>query len=696
MKQKIRFDLGLYIEGLRQLRVTGIIGLIVMAGLSIIMLTSLEPSYGIYNEPICTTYTGIGILPWLLLSFVLFTPLLMFMMFHFMNKRNASDLYHSLPHTRGTVYLSFSAAAISWVLMIILASVLTMVIGSWIRSDFIDLAYDTLFLWMLYCISASILVGGAIMIAKGISGTLLNNIILTGLILFLPRFFLTILIDAIEANPIFDNCIGNDFTSSTINPVTGMVFYLFGINPTMNIHELAVSIPAIVYGFILGLIYFVAGAFLFCRRNSETASQSAPSRRLQAVYRILIATAMCSIVVMILFQWNYLYLSDEKSWSSVIIPYIIIIFLYFLYELLTTRRLKNLVKAIPGLGIVAVLNVVMYFGLAGIYNSAMSFRPAADEINSITVLPETDDSYYLSYEEYVLHAMDGVKLTDQDVLENVAYSLNQSLVRSENDVNALYQNNSQYTSMVPMLIETDGGSVKRNVYLAGTALNDVILSNQKYQETWMNPPVSDGSVYVYFGPVEDAKALYDQFRKEVKDADFQTWYDASCSMDAVDFSFEISYLSDGVTYAVEIPVYGEVAPETVSCYYEQYNQAIQEMLEETTEKLSEIKKADADIEGMVYVNVDDEDGMYFEQEWELSGKSVELPLRVLESRGDGPVQSGELTVNIDISIWHINDPELEPFGYSFSFPADETTLDLLEDLDEEFSGLYQETAARIY
>ena len=49
----------------------------------------------------------------------------------------------------------------------------------------------------------------------------------------------------------------------------------------------------LLYTFLLGLLYFLIAAFLFCRRRSEAAGQSAPSRLLQHIYRIVVTMTIC-------------------------------------------------------------------------------------------------------------------------------------------------------------------------------------------------------------------------------------------------------------------------------------------------------------------------------------------------------------------------------------------------------------------
>lgn len=702
MKQKIRFSPGLYLEGLRQLRLTGIIGVIIMAGITAIMLISL----GEYDNP--TQYTGISYLPWLLLSFVGFMPLLMLQMFSFMNKRNASDMYHSIPHTRSTMYLSFSAAVITWVLIILFAAVLTGLIGAWLMPDKIALAYKTLLLWILYCISASLLVGGAILIAKGLTGTLLNSIVLTALVLFFPRFLMSLFIGTLESNPIFDGCLSNSFTASSINPVVGIVFELMGIQYGMGVSALAIHIPSIVYGFVLGLIYFAVGGFLFCRRNSETASQSAPSRFMQAVYRVLVAMTMCSAMIVVLFQDIVIYTSDYTDWTMIIIAYVVIIFVYFLYELLTTRKVKNLVKAIPTLGIVAVLNVAIYFGLAGAYNSAMNFRPAPDEINSVTVLSDsTVGNYgYMNYTDYVLTKAGGIKLTDQEILNDVSYCLELSLDKTEVDVGNLY---NDYDNMTPVLleIETDGGTYKRNVYMTMDRyqkLSRAVSESKDFQEAWTGLPDAE-IIYIHdnynaFDTDEEVHELYDMFREETKNADLTDWISLNSGSETCDFTFTTECIIQGVSTTLDIYVNEKIAPKTVAYYYEKVDQTQYDRLNELKDTLKQFQEDGITIGGSVYMYVTDDayGSLSANFNWDLFDE-YDLVLDALESRADGNLKDSDTWLSMNIDIWYTNEEvdSFEPIYYSFLFPADDTTIEILEELNEEYLSVHEgEAAMAIY
>lgn len=126
MKSKKKlFDLKLYQEGLRQLKTAGIISLIISLLCTVILPTGeYLSSKASYNEHLknhligqYTKYT-LSVSDahiYYALFFLVLTPLMIFLLFRFLLKRDHSDFYHALPHSRKCIYFSFSAAAFTWI-----------------------------------------------------------------------------------------------------------------------------------------------------------------------------------------------------------------------------------------------------------------------------------------------------------------------------------------------------------------------------------------------------------------------------------------------------------------------------------------------------------------------------------------------------------------------------------------------------
>ncbi len=732
MKQKIGFNTGLYIEGLRQLRVTGLISVIVMLGITIIRIIGEISFPGEPDVLSASSYTGIDWMAWLVLSFVVITPMLTLQMFNFMNKRNSSDFYHSIPHTRSTVYISFLAAVMTWVLLSIAATVIPSLIGALIFSNVYALVLDTFFIFMLFCISASVLVMGAITIAKGVSGTLLNSIILTGILLFLPRFLMTLILSSLNSHPVLSGTVGGGFFSDSLNPVTAIVFSLFGFDNSVSVTEMVVSAAPIIYGFVLGIIYLIIGLFLFVVRKSETASQSATSRKMQAFFRILIATALIVPVVTTVFDTKHYYSEQDIYGFGLSVWTIVVIFIYFLYELITTKKLKNLVKAIPGLGIAAVLNIAVYFGLAAAYNSEISFRPTADEINSVTILPEeTNDWETLNYYDYVLHSLGGVTLTNPAIIEDVSETLGKNLDLAGDNLtnfyNTVHNTGTANVHEMPIRISTNGKDKTRNLFVSEAVYDDInssLCASKDFKDAWTNLPALskvtriDSCFYGYnveYFTEEESNELYKMFLEETKNADFNTWFNSFISGEPSGMQFDIWMVIDGKSESITIPVYESVAPETVAKAMEFYKKQQQENIDDAMEYLDILDTCDS-FYGEVDVNVEpfssimeysnlsilgiettaevtysDTDAS-FHGGWSL--ESTDIVREFIDARSgdtfDAERDVAVLNINFNVYSVESSDSEVHAQGLYLSFPASEETVEKLKSIAEEYkdSKLY--------
>lgn len=695
MKQKISFNPNIYIETLRQLRVIGIISAIVMAGIIILRIAAILP-YTADDYFYKYTYTGSDWMPWLIITFMILVPLMMFQAFHFMDKRNSSDFYHSLPHTRLSLYISISAAIMTWVVISILVTIIPSLLAALFFSKYVIIAYKSFFLFTLFCLSSCFLVGGAILIAKGLTGTIFNGIILSGIILFVPRILITLFISSIEANPVFFGFIGNAFTRNDLNPVTSTVFGIMGIESYIDSDSLFVSVPAIVYGFVLGIIYFVLGGIAFCRRSSETASQSAPSRRLQAVYRILIAVTFSSLVVAELFKEKHIYRNDSMSLVAVITCYLAIVFAYFLYELISTKKLKNLVRAIPGLGIVAVLNFAMYFGLSASYKSEMNFRPSPDEINSITVIPvvsKYNDSS-ISYYDYALNKIGGVEITDKQVIEDISAGLDKNLSMTESGNRMLYTN--QNIISIPVKINTNGASKSRNIFINMDQydnMNKSVCSSKEFEKAWMSPPSLESTKNIYVTDYvtgrtltydENSEEMYQMFLDEIRNADFKTWFNAFVESD-IDMNFRYSYVIGGKSYELQVPVSKKIAPKTVEkCREISYEKQKQEitLMNKYIEKL---EKSGASYSGEIYVYIYDKNDSVFDMSFEFSD-SLDIVTKIMESPDE--YKTGDKTspyfMDVNINFYNVDSDDIDGQGFSYSFNANEETLKKVKAVKDEY------------
>ena len=150
-----------------------------------------------YGEVEKYMVSGTGYNMILILSFCMFAPFLALTLFSFLNKRNRSDFYHSLPHRRETIFISYSLSILTWIIgAIVLSSAVTSLMY-WIGSQYIAVNYTSVLVYLFNLICASILVYAATLLAMTITGTSFSNVVTALLIIFLPRLIMTVFANTI-------------------------------------------------------------------------------------------------------------------------------------------------------------------------------------------------------------------------------------------------------------------------------------------------------------------------------------------------------------------------------------------------------------------------------------------------------------------------------------------------------------------
>ena len=145
--KKTWFDGRLYLQGLKRLRLIGLAMAILFITVAVLVpLTTwiqtanrmqyvdeyYDPMYdssydSMYGEEDSLQEPKVKevenrrlIIPVLVASYL--SPVFILLIFSYLNRRSESDFYHAIPYTRVCVYTSFVAAAMTWVLAILIAS----------------------------------------------------------------------------------------------------------------------------------------------------------------------------------------------------------------------------------------------------------------------------------------------------------------------------------------------------------------------------------------------------------------------------------------------------------------------------------------------------------------------------------------------------------------------------------------------
>ncbi len=383
MNKKI-FDKRLCFEGIKSLKLVGMVFLVL--GIIVSFLIPFNTDKNLVDK----IYYISRYLPHIMAIHTVITPCLTLYMFSFLLKRNASDFYHSIPHKRTCLFLSFFVSVVAWIIIIITAITLSSMLASKIMITGIKIDIGNIVLTTIGVFIASITVAAGICFAETITGNIISNIVVSGYILILPRVIYNFVLYEVCENSyeifIYDKYLLESFINKNLSTRIIVYDYYAYQNPFKYWHNW-------LYTGVIFLLFLILAIVFFNKRKSEAAGNPSTSRVLQNVYRILFAMIISLIPInQCVNRVSNSYLPDGKVDIKIVISYyVLVIFGYFIFEILMTKSFKTLVKTIPGLGIVAVLNILMITGIIFAGNKIVDYSPSPKELDRVVFYVDTYD-----------------------------------------------------------------------------------------------------------------------------------------------------------------------------------------------------------------------------------------------------------------------------------------------------------------
>lgn len=384
MKKHSVFNAKLYVDTLRRLRLPGFI----MA--AAVLVISLLPPLVMYierfrrfgSEAAVTSISSVT--PALWGYMYIGGAGLMLAAFAFLNKRNSSDFFHALPNTALCTWLSTAAAAVTWQAATVIGTVILTYLAYVVTGVSITAAFLPDLLG--YFLSGTLLVSACAAIAVAITGTMLTNIVLSGLILFLPRLILAMLAVAISgyAEIVPMNSMGILFDpiyNIPCLPLAALTNVSFlGSTPSVTFR------PGMAYSAVLAVVYLGLALLAYRARRSEIAEKSAPSRLLQAVYRCALTLPLLMLMaVQAAAMGDSLWELLGKKTGLFIVFWALAALVYFIYEAVTTKKFKNVLKAVPLFLALAVVVPAATWGISrGVAGAMLNHCPEAESIEGVS------------------------------------------------------------------------------------------------------------------------------------------------------------------------------------------------------------------------------------------------------------------------------------------------------------------------
>lgn len=520
--------------------------------------------------------TALGANPTLYFSFMFYAPFLTLYVFNFLNNRAGSDYYHGTPARRRTLCLSYFLAVTIWMAIILaVAEGISAVCGA-VWSEYISLEFAHLFPTFLQLMVSSLLVEASVLIAMSVTGTLLTNLVAALLIIFLPQAVLLLIGVSIESLvPMLGmGALPAIFRGGTLNCVVGMMIGMFALIGSSELYSKA----AVIYTFVLALVYLVIATALFVRRPSETAGRPALGEKLQSLIRVIIAclitvpailtfssTPADPIAMPITFTKRFFGHLTSEQWIAVLVFYLISLGSMIVYELITARRMPGWKRFFAGVLCILAVDAVWLGVEWGAREHFQKERVAPEEIESV----EADGNVFSSILNHAsqsdqswLYKGFRITLKDPSVLELIAKRHDeaaQEVYPDSDGAITIYDRYgySEWVDSVPVQInKKDGTVLKRYLNLKES---DQQKLWQAYGET-VNaeklkalPTVSDiRNIYVEYSLAIDTTAesgdpptsfgmdrsecleIYDSYRKELQKLSAQEWL--SILTDSASFS----------------------------------------------------------------------------------------------------------------------------------------------------------------
>ncbi len=398
------FNFRLFLEALKRLRVVGLASAILALTASALVPTVVWIEQGSYlSTDIYEMDTEFLCVPAGIM--VLMAPLFFFVLFSFLQKRKESDFFHAIPYTRTCVYVSFVTAALAFVWAIQIAcGVVAGVLWSMIPRVAVDLG--GMIAYVAISMLAAAMLSAFMMLALTVSGTGGSCILLFLLFAGFVRVVCAVFLGCIENLYLVDT--NGMWDTSFLSPLWFLpinVFFYFGDSEVSS--ALLYSLPNILYSLAVTLGVFSFSGLLYNRRKSEMAGNPAPGVKTQALFRILFTTLPALLIPLMV-------ITEGGDAALMVVLIVGVLLVYFLYELITTKRPKNLLKASPGLGIVAGICVAFFLAFAAYYAVTVNEDITASEVKWVSI-----DSNGFVRGTYQSRLADTLRTDDPEIVKTV-------------------------------------------------------------------------------------------------------------------------------------------------------------------------------------------------------------------------------------------------------------------------------------
>lgn len=383
------FSKALYVQGLKKARTAGI-GMAATVFIINAIYALSEAEFTLHSTFPYTEGCARAIKEWEIAPFIpiafLFSFFLVSSVFSFLNNRNGSDFYHSIPQKRPCVFLSFMASIFTWISSVVFGTVLVNFVIFSLGENYTVSFSRTLYEALGYTASLLVIVC-VIALCRVIAGTKTTFILYTACLLSAPRFAIYLFKEYLSSsNPSI--CIEKTLLNSNLIAIEKSSY--FSIIQFLEGGKSNSSISLFVLLSIEALVFLALGTYFYNKRKSEIAGQSSPPKAAHLFFKSLATFSLLALGF-------YAQTSVTSFNINMIIFVILSLLLYFLLDLLVVKSPLKAFKAIPAFLISAVLAITLVGSThltAEVYKRS---NPTFEEISSITIADPKYNKELLHY-----------------------------------------------------------------------------------------------------------------------------------------------------------------------------------------------------------------------------------------------------------------------------------------------------------
>ena len=575
MNDKKIFSIKLFINNFLQLKVMGILGTVLITLFSVLSIVSqgirmIEYTKegisvnGSMSGGVSTTYLGAGDLWPLVLTFVFVTPVLMLMAFSYNNKRNSSDFYNSLPYTRLNMYLTKLSAVFAWQIIVYVCAVVGIVFSIAVYKKYFVYSVSTITWIIIGTFICNLLCGAVIALACSLTGSLMSNICLTGIILFIPAILRVMITGGISA--LFDY-VSNIQVVPVIGVERNMISALI-VGGSMNgiqYNEILLNKGYMVYSLVLAIVYAAIGYLCFVRRKSEVAGKAALGNKIHVIIRTIIGF-ICMAV-------GFLLLLIERDIISMIIFVSLAVAAMIIYELIAGDRSR--------LGFKTGISSVIALAAAGIFTGLLwsgsvvmkAYKPETSKIKYAVVESSTYYSNYSgSFADYYNTKTAQYRIKDSDIIDVLVNGYNH--FKDKTYVELSQNRKNVYTINVYFKDGIIG--TRRSIALVEDDYKNLMLklgADEEYQKIYLELPEHNNVTLTFNNNVNlsdsDKQNIYNCLQSEIKRVGYNQ-YIKSFDQPGVYDTVSIRFVENGNNYYIRIP-FSEYLPETTESFMKMVN-----------------------------------------------------------------------------------------------------------------------------